>query len=118
LAVLERFEHRSAEVLVDDRGVDVGDLGAFGEPHPGLIRIGLPILRTSSSDLTTLRARALDGELGVIDFPAFGQRTNDYDEVRSHVARTPATQLEYLGLALHGPKPAITKLTGNLPLLR
>jgi hypothetical protein len=99
--------------LVGDELVD-----ADGYPHPGLIPIGLAILRASSSDLTTLRARALDSELGVIDFPAFGQQTNDYHEVRSHVARTPTTQLEYLGLALHGSRRAVTKLTGNFPLLR
>ena len=31
LSVGERFEHGAADVLVDDGGVDVGDLGAFGE---------------------------------------------------------------------------------------
>jgi hypothetical protein len=31
LAVVERFERGAADVLVDDRGVDVGDLGALGE---------------------------------------------------------------------------------------
>jgi hypothetical protein len=31
LIVVERFEHGAADVLVDDGGVDVGDLGALGE---------------------------------------------------------------------------------------
>jgi hypothetical protein len=29
--VAQWFEYRSGDVLVDDRGVDVGDFGAFGE---------------------------------------------------------------------------------------
>src|SRR5215213_5073087 len=31
LTGVERFEHGAADVLVDDRGVDVGDLGAVGD---------------------------------------------------------------------------------------
>jgi hypothetical protein len=63
-------------------------------------------------------ACALASEVGVIDFPTLGHQTNDYDEFRHNVTQMPGAQLEYLGLALHGPKPTVTKLTGNLRLLR
>ena len=53
----------------------------------------------------------------MIDFPAFGQRTNDYDEFRAHVARAATDALEYLGLALHGPRRAVSRVTGTLRLL-
>jgi uncharacterized protein DUF2000 len=33
------------------------------------------------------------------------------------VARTPAADLEYAGLALHGSRRAISRVTGTLPLL-
>ena len=81
------------------------------------IPIGLPILRARGARLAELRALALAKNVDVIDFPTFGQQTTDY-EFRSHVAATPAARLQYLGLALHGPKRVITKLTGSLPLLR
>jgi hypothetical protein len=97
-------------------GADAVD--ADGHPHPGLIPIGLPILRAPSTRLGELRALALARNVEVIDFPTFGQQTNDYDEFRSQVAATPAARLEYLGIALRGPKRAVTKLTGSLPLLR
>ena len=97
-------------------GADLID--ADEEAHPGLIPIGLPVLRAPRDELGRLRARAGQAGLGVIDFPAFGQRTNDYDEVRDAVARTPTAALEYLGLALHGPRRAVSRLTGGLALLR
>jgi hypothetical protein len=78
----------------------------------------LPILCAPGDSLGQLRARAVAKEVDVIDFPTFGQQTNDYDEFRHHVTKTPSARLEYLGLALRGPQRAITKLTGNLRLLR
>ena len=56
--------------------------------------------------------------MGVIDIPAVGQQTNDYDEVRAHVAGTATADLEYLGVALHGPRRAVGRVSGNLRLLR
>jgi hypothetical protein len=103
----------TAPMLVGAELVD-----ADGHAHPGLIPIGLPILCAPGSSLAELRARALASEVGVIDLPTLGQQTNDYDEFRRNVAQTPGARLEYAGLALHGPKRAITRLTGNLRLLR
>jgi hypothetical protein len=64
-----------------------------------------------------LRARAVRAGVGVIDIPAFGQQTNDYDEVGAHVAGAATDELEYLGLALHGPRRAVSRVTGTLRLL-
>jgi hypothetical protein len=97
-------------------GADLVDADA--ETHPGLIPIGLPVLRAPRGELGGLRARASEAGLGVIAFPAVGQQTNDYDEVREAVARTPTDALEYLGVAVHGPRRAVGRLTGRLPLLR
>ena len=72
-----------------------------GERHPGLITSGLPVLRAPAGDLPALRARAVEAEVGVIGFPAFGQTTNDYDAFRAMIAGTEAPA--YLGLAFYGP---------------
>ncbi len=98
--------------------VGAGFVDADEGSHPGLIPIGLPVLKAPRVDLGGLRARAGDAGLGVIDFPTLGQQTNDYDEFRGGVARTPAAELEYLGVAVYGPRRAVGRVTGNLPLLR
>jgi hypothetical protein len=91
---------------------------ADGGEHPGLIPQGLPVLTAPGSALGELRARAEAASLGIVDFPAAGQETNDYDEFRRRVATTPADELEYLGVALYGPRRAVGRLTGRFPLLR
>jgi Protein of unknown function (DUF2000) len=96
-----------------------GDLvDADERVHAGLFRAGLPVLKAPRSDLRELRDRAADAGLGVVDLPAFGQQTNDYDEFRAAVARTRAADLEYLGLAVYGERRPVGRLTGNLSLLR
>ena len=72
-----------------------------GEPHAGLITTGLPVLRAPAAELPALRARAVEAEVGVVGFPAYGQTTNDYEAFRAMVAETDAP--DYLGLAFYGP---------------
>ena len=97
-------------------GADFVDADA--EPHPGLIPIGLPVLRAPRIDLVELRRRAAADRVTVVDFPVFGQQTNDYEEFRGMVAATPAAELSYLGVALSGSARAVRRLTGRLALLR
>ena len=94
----------AAAVLALTLGVTVDGLvgpdlvDADGDVHPGLFA-------------------AVQAGVGVIDIPARGQQTNDYDEVRAYVARTATADLEYLGLALHGSRRAVSRVTGTLRLL-
>jgi hypothetical protein len=97
-------------------GADLID--ADERTHPGLIPIGLPVLRASRDELTELRRRAGENGVSVIDFPAVGQQTTDYDEVRATVARTPTAELTYLGVAVSGAQRAVRRLTGRFALLR
>ena len=97
-------------------GADFVDADA--EPHPGLIPIGLPVLRAPRADLVELRRGAAADGVRVVDFPVFGQQTNDYEEFRGMVAATPAGELSYLGVALSGSARAVRRLTGRLALLR
>jgi hypothetical protein len=97
-------------------GADLVD--ADGNVHPGLVAAGIPILAASRAELSDLRPRAVAAGVGVVDFPAFGQQTTDYGAVIERVGATPASELEYLGIALHGPGRAFRRLTGSLRLLR
>ena len=97
-------------------GADLVD--ADGTTHPGLVPAGIPILAASRPQLAAVRARAAQDGVGIVDFPAFGQQTTDYDAVIDRVAQTPTAELEYLGIALHGPRRAVSRLTGSLRLLR
>jgi hypothetical protein len=96
-------------------GPDLVD--ADGEAHPGLFEKGLPVLAARREELPELRTRAVRAGVGVIDIPAFGQQTNDYEEVRAHVASVATGELEYLGLALYGSRRAVSRVTGTLRLL-
>jgi Protein of unknown function (DUF2000) len=97
-------------------GADLVDADAG--MHPGLIPMGLPVLRASRDELVELRSRAAGDGFTVIDFPAVGQQTTDYDEVRATVARTPTAELTYLGVAVSGGQRAVRRLTGRFALLR
>jgi hypothetical protein len=88
------------------------------QPHPGLIPIGLPVLRAPRAELVEIRRLAAADGVRVVDFPVFGQQTNDYDEFRGMVAATPNAELSYLGVALSGSRRAVRRLTGRLALLR
>jgi hypothetical protein len=91
---------------------------AEGSRLPGLIPQGLPVLAAPRAALADLRARAREAGIGIIAFPSLGQQTNDYDEVRAWVADRPTAEIDYLGLALHGARRAVSRVTGNLALLR
>ena len=97
-------------------GQDLVD--ADGSTHPGLIPMGLPVLAGSVDQLTQLRATALATDLYVLDFPAAGQQTTDYDDFAAQVARTSTSDLVYLGVALCGSARRIRRLTGGFSLLR
>jgi hypothetical protein len=98
------------------RGPDVAD--ADGGRLPGLIPVGLPILRAPSAALGALHAGAVEAGLGVVAMPVFGQQTTDYDEFRAFVARTPGADLRFLAVAVYGPRKQVRRLTGSFGLLR
>ena len=70
---------------------------ADAQAHPGLIPMGLPVLKAPRAALRELRGRAAAAGVGVIGMPAFGQQTTDYEAVRAAVAETPAAELDYPG---------------------
>jgi hypothetical protein len=97
-------------------GADFDD--AAGSRHAGLIPTGVPVLAAARNDLPALRAAALECGLVVVDFPAVGQQTTDYETFRAAVAGTEPADLTYLAVLVSGPSKTVRRLTGSLGLLR
>jgi hypothetical protein len=89
---------------------------AEGQRHLGLYPTGLPVLGAEPGELPALREAARARDLLVVDMPAPGQRTTDYDEFRAAVASD--AELAYLGILVSGPPKAVRAVTGQLGLLR
>lgn len=90
-----------------------------GRRHAGLISITLPILKAPRAVISQIKARAEQtGALTVVDLTEPAQTARTYDDYLAQIARIPAEELEYRGIALYGAKGLVNKLTGNLPLLR
>jgi hypothetical protein len=86
-----------------------------GTAHPGLIPIGIPVLRATAEQLSGLRNKSLD-YCDVVDFPVQGQQTTDYQAFRVAVQAAPGDTLRYLALGLVGPRKKVGKLVGGLAL--
>ncbi len=95
-------------------GPDFDD--AAGRRHLGLFPTGLPVLGADAGELPALREAARERGLLVVDLPAPGQRTTDYDEFRAAVASD--QDLAYLGILISGPPKPVRAVTGQLGLLR
>jgi hypothetical protein len=90
-----------------------------GGRHPGLFPEGLPILGATPTEIVRVREEAAtDPAVLLIDFPAAGQTTTDYEEFREIVAKTARGDLGYVGIALRGPADVVRTLTKRLSLLR
>jgi hypothetical protein len=90
-----------------------------GQTHAGLISITLPILKAQSAVIRQIKMKAEQtGGLIIVDLTEPAQTARTYDDYLAQIAKTPAEELEYRGIALYGAKGSINKLTGNLPLLR
>lgn len=100
-------------------GVDVMD--EDGNEHRGIITFPVPVLRAGQEVLKDLRHKLNQPEfkeLLVTDFSDLAQGCLVYSELMEKMSKTPEKQLNYLGIAVSGPKKLVNKLTGNLPLLR
>ena len=95
-------------------GPDVVD--ASGENHVGILNVPLLILSADAIKAIKEKAMKTNGLL-IVDFTETAQREVRYEDYAGKLAATPAGQLKYLGVALYGPKKAVNKLVGNLPLL-
>ncbi|MFI7123819.1 DUF2000 domain-containing protein [Amycolatopsis sp. NPDC049868] len=114
-AVLALSIGRQVETIIGPAVKD-GD----GSAHAGITTIPIPILTASADKVREIRtaAQATDVELLVVDFTDCAQKTRNYDDYSSLLEAATDSEINYLGVALHGPKKAVQRLTGSLPLLR
>lgn len=90
---------------------------AAGTPHTGMCAYPIPILR--ADDLSTLRAQAAArADITIHDMHQVAQQARTYDQMSTTLAGTKPDDIQYLGLALYGPRQSIDSLTGALPLYR
>jgi hypothetical protein len=103
-----RHPHLVGEALTD----------SLGNAHPGLIPIGIPVLGAPVQDLPSIRGKAIQAGLEVVDFPVQGQQTNDYGEFRRMMSATAPNDVQYLGVMLFGTKKKVGRIVGKYALLR
>ena len=100
-------------------GADV--LDRDGNVHPGIIEFPVPVLKASRETIRSVRDRlsqAAFQELTVVDFSDLAQGCRTYDEFIQKMGQASEETLEYLGIAICGPKKKVDRLTGSMPLLR
>jgi hypothetical protein len=86
-----------------------------GTIHPGLIPIGITVLKATSEQLSDLRLKALP-DCDIVDFPVQGQATTDYDAFLDSVSAHAGESLRYVAIGLLGPRNRVGKLVGGLSL--
>ena len=100
-------------------GRDVVD--GSGARHLGIVERPVPVLRGSPETIKALRRRLYQPEfreVTAVDFSELARRCLTYEEFTQRMEDTPEGALEYLGVAVCGPKKQVNRLTGSLPLLR
>ncbi len=89
--------------------------------HTGITTMPIPILKSNVVELKDLRDILFDEKYKdclVVDFTNAAQTTKTYEDYSSAISSTSLDELEYLGIAIYGPKKLINKLVGSIGLLR
>lgn len=84
---------------------------------PGITTVPVPVLSADRAQLAELFARAGDLDL-VVPFGEAALTTKNYDDYQSKLSALSDADQGIVGLLLMGPKKAVNKLVGQLPLLR
>ena len=100
-------------------GEDVWDKG--GTLHRGITKVSIPLLKGNAEIIRSVRKKVealQDDSLFFVDFCDVAQRSKHYDHYKEQLGQTAESELNYLGLAIYGPKKQINSLTGSIGLLR
>ncbi len=89
--------------------------------HSGITTLPIPILKSDIEELKNIREVLFEekyAECFVVDFSNVAQQTKTYEDYANAISTTPVEELEYLGIAIYGPKKIVNKLVGSIGLLR
>ncbi|PWV55086.1 DUF2000 domain-containing protein [Nocardiopsis sp. L17-MgMaSL7] len=100
--------------LENSLGADGKDAG--GHAHAGINPHPVPTLAASDQELRRIKALADERDLTVVGFNEVARRSRTYEDYLERLARTEPADMEYVGLAVFGPRKDVNKLTGGLPL--
>lgn len=97
-------------------GEDIAD--GSNTIHAGLVTIPIPVLKASGEVLQSVyrQAQANGDEVDIISFSDEARRAKTYDEYRNLLNQRSTQELEYLGVALVGPKKIVSQWTSGLSL--
>lgn len=99
--------------------VGEGARDASGTSHPGLPWLGCTIPRGDGATVPAVRSRALgDPAVLVADMPAVAQQVQVYAGYLAQVGDAAEERLANYAVSVLGPRKAIDRLVGSLPLLR
>ncbi|SDM90154.1 DUF2000 domain-containing protein [Actinomyces ruminicola] len=97
-------------------GPDVPD--ADGRMHAGISDTPVPVLVAPASQLAELAQPQPQPPIEVIGFTKTAAGAHTYDKYTRALAAVASADLDYLAVALIGPRAQVTSLTGSLPLFR
>ncbi|GAA1111506.1 DUF2000 domain-containing protein [Nocardiopsis metallicus] len=100
--------------LENSLGADGKD--ARGHLHAGINPHPVPTLAATGEQLRRIKALADERDLTVVGFNEVARGSRTYVDYLDRLAQTAPEQLEYVGLAVFGPKKDVNKLTGRLSL--
>ncbi|BBD06918.1 DUF2000 domain-containing protein [Desulfovibrio ferrophilus] len=112
-AVLSLSLGRKAPHVVGPPVVD-----ASGVVHEGITGVPIPVLKSQRDALRGLSTQARESGLYVVGFTRAAQTSRRYDEYEVKMSAVSSEEQCYLGLALYGESKSVSRLTGNLGLLR
>lgn len=95
-------------------------LDGRGNTHKGITAIPIPILCADKGTLKDIYTQSLglNKDLTAIGFTTQAQGCNSYDAYISLMEKSDPETLEYLGLCVYGPRKIVSRLSGQLKLLR
>ncbi|MDC0833066.1 DUF2000 domain-containing protein [Geitlerinema sp. CS-897] len=100
-------------------GSDLYDMS--GRIHVGITTVPIPILKADREQIKEIRNKLYEEDFldfFVVDFSDVAQSTKNYEDYSQKISQHPTEELRYLGIAVLGNKKKVSKLTGNMPLLR
>jgi hypothetical protein len=91
---------------------------ATGDIHAGLNTHPVPVVTADAQQIAELHAMArMRDDIIAVGFTEVARRARDYATYLDDLATTPDSELEYVAVALFGPRNRITALTKRFPLL-